>query len=96
MLIRTCIHYVRIRISQTAPLLSRPRDKAMASFGRDFWPLVDLYQVVFDWKVQRFCWPKGTSLECAESIYVKITEAACVCNDFIRRRKKKKKKMDKS
>ena len=26
------------------------------------WSLVDLYLGVFDWKVQRFCWPKGTSL----------------------------------
>ena len=42
---------------------------------------VALYLGVFDWKVQRFCWPKGTSLECAESIYVKITEAAFVCDD---------------
>ena len=32
----------------------------------------------FDCKVRRFCWPKGTSLECMESIYVKTTEAACV------------------
>ena len=28
----------------------------------------------FDWRVQRFCWPKGTSLGCVESIYVKTTE----------------------
>ena len=27
---------------------------------------------------QIFCWPKGTSLECVELIYVKITETACV------------------
>ena len=50
----------------------------MASFRKECWPLVALYLDVFDWKVQRFCWPKGTSLECAESIYVEITEAACV------------------
>ena len=81
--------YVRMRISQTAPLLSSPR--AMASFGREFWPLVDLYQVVFDWKVQRFCWSKGTSLECAELIYVKITGVMSYAVY-----KKKKKKMDKS
>ena len=37
-----------------------------------------LYLGVFDWIVQRFCWPKGTSFDFAESIYVKITEAACV------------------
>ena len=39
---------------------------------------------VFDWKVQRFCWPKGTSLECVESIYVKTTETACVSNELCR------------
>ena len=38
----------------------------------------------FDWKVKRFCWPKGTSLECAESIYVKITETACVNDELCR------------
>ena len=54
-----------------------PRDKAMASFQRECCPFVALYLAVFDWKVQRFCWPKGTSLECAESIYVKTTVAAC-------------------
>ena len=50
----------------------------MASFRGQFWPLVDLYLVYFDWKVQRFCWPKGTSLECAEVIYVKTMESTCV------------------
>ena len=43
----------------------------MESFRRECWPFVALYLAVFDWKVQRFCWPKGTSLECAESIYVR-------------------------
>ena len=70
-------------LAQTAPLLSRPRDKAMASFRRECWPLVALYLGV-DWKVQRFCWPKGTSLDCAESIYVEITEVACVCDELCR------------
>ena len=42
----------------------------MASFRRECCPFVALY---LDWKVQRFCWPKGTSLECAKSIYVKTT-----------------------
>ena len=51
-------------------------------FRRQCWPLVDLYLGVFDWKVQRFCWPKGTSLECVESIYVKTTETACVSNEL--------------
>ena len=31
--------------------------------------------------IQRFCWPKDTSLECVESIYVKTTETACVSNE---------------
>ena len=31
-----------------------------------------------DWKVTRFCWPNSTSLECAESIYVKTTKTASV------------------
>ena len=56
----------------------------MASFRRECCQFVALYLAVFDWKVQRFCWPKGTSLEFAESIYVKITETACV---FKRRRR---------
>ena len=38
----------------------------------------------FDWKVQRFCWPKGTSLECVESLYVKTTGAACVSEELCR------------
>ena len=46
--------------------------------------LVALYLGVFDWKVQRFCWPKGTSLECAELIYVKTTGAACVSEELCR------------
>ena len=56
----------------------------MASFRRECWQFVALYLGVFDWKVQRFCWPKGTSLECAESIYVKITETACVRDELCR------------
>ena len=54
----------------------------MASFRRECWPLVALYLGVFDWKVQRFCWPKGTSLDCAESIYVEITEAELEEDEF--------------
>ena len=65
------------------------------SFRRECWPLVGLYLGVFDWKVQRFCWPKGTSLECAESIYVKITETACVSDEIHRLLKMKKKKKKK-
>ena len=45
---------------------------------------------VFDWKVQRFGWLKGTSLECVESIYVKTTGAACVSEELCRWKKKKK------
>ena len=45
---------------------------------------VALYLGVFDWKVQRFCWSKGTSLKCVESIYVKTTETACVSNELCR------------
>ena len=56
----------------------------MASFQRECWQFVALYIRVFDWKVQRFCWPKGTSLECVESIYVKTTETACVSNELCR------------
>ena len=54
------------------------------SFRRECCPFVALYLGVFDWKVQRFCWPKGTSLECAESIYVKTTGTACVSEELCR------------
>ena len=64
--------------AKTVPLLSN------GVFPRQCWPLVDLCLGVFDWKVQRFCWPKGTSLECAELIYVKITETACVSDELCR------------
>ena len=67
----------------------------MASFRRECFPFVALYLAVFDWKVQRLCWPKGTSLECAESICVKITETACVSDKLYRLLKKKKKKKKK-
>ena len=56
----------------------------MASFRRECWQFVALYLGVFDWKVHRFCWPKGTLLECAESIYVKTTETACVSDELCR------------
>ena len=51
--------------------------RAMTSFRGKFWLPLDLYLVYFDWKVKRFCWPKGTSLECEELIYVKTMETAC-------------------
>ena len=56
----------------------------MASFRRECWQFVALCLGVFDWKEQRFCWLKGTSLECVESIYVKTTETACVSNELCR------------
>ena len=65
-----------------ARALSEPRDKAMASSQRECWLLVDSYLVYFDWKVQRFCWPNGTLLECTESIYVKTMEAVCVSEGY--------------
>ena len=49
----------------------------------------------FDRKAQRFCWLKGTSLECAESIYVKTMETACVSDELCYLLKKKKKKLKK-
>ena len=52
MLIREYIMYA-CTLVQTAPLLSKPRDKAMVSFRRECWSLVDLYLGVSDWKVQK-------------------------------------------
>ena len=77
-------------LAQTAPLLSR---RLVTRQWRLFeeCPFVALYLAILDWKVQIFCWPKGTSLE---SICVKITETACVCDELCRLLKKKK--MDKS
>ena len=62
----------------------------MASFRRECWPLVALYLGVFDWKVQRFCWPKGTLLECVESIYVKIMVTTCVSDELCRLKEEEK------
>ena len=56
----------------------------MASFRRECWQFIALYLAVFDSKVQRFCWPKGTSLECVESINVKTTETARVSDELCR------------
>ena len=56
----------------------------MASFRRQCWPLVDLYLGSFDWKLQGFARSKGTSLECAELIYVKITETTCSGDELCR------------
>ena len=46
--------------------------------------VIALYLAVFEWKVQIFCLPKGTLLECAESIYVKTTETAFVSDELCR------------
>ena len=53
-------------------------------FSKRVLAVCNLYLAVFDSKVQRFCWPKGTSLECVESIYVKTTETACVSDELRR------------
>ena len=42
---------------------------------------------VLDSKV---CWPKGTSLECAELMYVKTTETACVSDELCRFKEEEK------
>ena len=39
--------------------------------------------------IQRFCQSKGTSLECAELIYVKTMETTCVSDHFKKKKKKK-------
>ena len=81
------IHCVRMRMGADcapAEYIKALRDKAMASFQIECWPFV-----YFDWKVQRFCWPKGTSVECAESIYVKTTGPACVSEELCRMKKMK-------
>ena len=35
-------------------------------------------------EVHRFCWPKGTFVECAESICVKIMENTCISAELFR------------
>ena len=67
--------------------------RAMASFRGRRWPLVDLCQVVSDWKAQRFSWPKGTSRESVESIYMKFMGTTCLSEELGRLKKKKKKNM---
>ena len=64
----------------------------MASFNDSAGRFVDLCQVVSDWKAQRFSWPKGTSRESVESIYVKFMGATCLSEELGRLKKKKKKK----
>ena len=48
------------------------------------------------WKAQRFSWPKGTSRESVESIYVKFMGATCLSEELGRLKKKKKKKKKKN
>ena len=45
----------------------------MASLRGRCWPLVDLCQVVSDWKAERFSWPKGTLRESVESKFMRAT-----------------------
>ena len=52
-------------------------------------------QVAFCWEARRFSWPKGTSRESVESIYMKIMGVICVCEALGRLKKKKKKKKKK-
>ena len=61
----------------------------MASFRGRCWPFVVLCQVVSDWKAQWFSWPKGTSRESVESIYVKFMGATCLSEELGRLKKKK-------
>ena len=60
---------------QTAPLPSKPRDKSNSIFSRTVLAVCTLY---FDLKYKDPVWSKGTSLECAELIYMKTTDAACI------------------
>ena len=61
----------------------------MASVNDSAGRFVDLCQVVSDWKAQRFSWPKGTSRESVESIYVKFMGATCLSEELGRLKKKK-------
>ena len=54
----------------------------MASFRRECCQFVALYLAVF--LIGKYKDSVGTSLECAESIYVKITETACVSDELCR------------
>ena len=77
--VRTYAHAYACALAQTAPLLSRRLvTRQWRLFEESVGQFIALYLAVFDSKVQRICWPKGTSLECVESIYVKTTETARV------------------
>ena len=62
----------------------------MASFPGRCWPLVDLCQVVSDWKAQRFSWPKGKSRESVESMYMKFMGTTFLSEELDRLKNKKK------
>ena len=83
--------YRACALAQTAPLL-HVTIKGNGVFSKTVLAACRFIPRCFDWKVQRFCWPKGTSLECAESIYVKTMETACVSDELCRKKIMKKKK----
>ena len=69
--------YSTCALAQTAPLLSKPCDHGI--FLKTVLAACRFIPRHFDW---RFCWSKGTSLECAKSIYVKTIETACVSEEL--------------
>ena len=60
-------------------LLSKPCDKAMVSFRRDCWQLVDILYSLESTKILL-----AKRLECVKSIYVKTTGIACVSDKLCR------------
>ena len=64
--------------------------RAMASFNDSAGRFVDICQVVSDWKAQRFSWPKGTSRESVESIYVKFMGTTSLSEELGRLRRRRK------
>ena len=77
-------------LAQTAPLLSRRLVTRQRCFFSKRVLAVCRFIPVSERKAQIFCWPKGTSLECVELIYVKITETACVSDEICRLFKEEK------
>ena len=78
-----CIHYVRMRNSADCAAAEWHLVASQWRLFEECWPLVALYLSVYDWKGQRFCWPK-TWLECVKSIYVKTTGAVCVSEELFK------------
>ena len=91
--LRDCTHARAFSAKRVDGLTIAPTEHAHLHKGQSSMAtLVELGSFIYvDWKAQRFCWPKGTSLECAES---KTTGAVCGNEELCRW--KKKKKMDKS